>query len=141
MLFDSIDLLALFGVYAGIILWLRKLLSKNQWVPSFPRKPQLTNEAFLIMGYNYAWLLSASYVDLSLTNAIFQLSVVRSPRSVVLLQHRDTDHMCGDSFIDHYKDFQLNNRYNGRDFFFRGSEVERKLLRHFFFSAIERESA
>ena len=36
-------------------------------------------EAFLIMGYNYAWLLSASYVELSLTNAIFQLSVVRSP--------------------------------------------------------------
>ena len=69
---------------------------------SFPRKPQLTNEAFLIMGYNYAWLLSASYVDLSLTNAIFQLSVVRSPRSVVLLQHGDTDHMCGDCFKNHY---------------------------------------
>lgn len=31
--------------------------------------------AFLIMGYNYAWLLSTSYVELSLTNAIFQLSV------------------------------------------------------------------
>lgn len=27
------------------------------------------------MSYNYAWLLSASYVDLSLTNAIFQVSV------------------------------------------------------------------
>lgn len=54
------------------------------------------------MGYNYAWLLSASYVDLSLTNAIFQLSVVRSPRSVVLLQHRDTDHMCRDYFKNHY---------------------------------------
>ena len=29
----------------------------------------------LLMSYNYAWLLSASYVDLSLTNAIFQVSV------------------------------------------------------------------
>jgi hypothetical protein len=30
------------------------------------------------MGYNYAWLLSTSYVELSLTNAIFQLSVAWS---------------------------------------------------------------
>lgn len=28
------------------------------------------------MGYNYAWLLSATYVDLRLTNAVFQVSVV-----------------------------------------------------------------
>ncbi|CAK9050815.1 unnamed protein product [Durusdinium trenchii] len=27
------------------------------------------------MGYNYAWLLSATYVDLRLTNAVFQVSV------------------------------------------------------------------
>ena len=48
---------------------------------SFPQLKSFETffEAFLIMGYNYAWLLSASYVELSLTNAIFQLSVVRSP--------------------------------------------------------------
>lgn len=34
-----------------------------------------------------------------------------------------------------YKDFLLNNQSSGREeFFFRGSEVERKLLRHLFFS-------
>ncbi|CAE7434055.1 Scn10a [Symbiodinium natans] len=27
------------------------------------------------MGYNYAWLLSASFIDLRLTNAVFQVSV------------------------------------------------------------------
>ena len=26
------------------------------------------------MGYNYAWLLSTSFIDLRLTNAVFQVS-------------------------------------------------------------------
>ncbi|CAE7582215.1 Scn10a [Symbiodinium sp. KB8] len=30
--------------------------------------------ALLLMGYNYAWLLSASFIDLRLTNAVFQVS-------------------------------------------------------------------
>ena len=33
------------------------------------------NQAMLLMGYNYAWLMSASFIDLRLTNAVFQLSV------------------------------------------------------------------
>ena len=53
-----------------------KVSVDRQWcLVSFP-------EALLLMGYNYAWLLSASFIDLRLTNAVFQVSTA-SRMSVV----------------------------------------------------------
>ena len=53
------------------------------------------------MGYNYAWLMSASFIDLRLTNAMFQVSVApwiqKASRGIYVLVrtacHLDLEHV------------------------------------------------